>query len=50
MKLALAHDPEVDIDTYIARKSSVVSRVLEASGEFSDSELAAILRLNDPDG
>ena len=50
MKLALTDDPDMDIDTYIARKSSVVSRVLEASGEFSASELAAIRRLNDPDG
>ena len=50
VKLALADDPEVDIDTYIARKSAVVSRVLEASGEFSASELVAIRRLNDPDG
>lgn len=50
VKLALANDPDVDIDAYIARKSSVVSRVLEASGEFSASELDAIRWLNDPEG
>lgn len=49
VKLALADDPHMDIDTYIARKSAVVQRVLEASGEFSAAELAAIRRLNDPD-
>ena len=49
VKLSLASDPALDIDAYIARKSAVVQRVLEASGEFSDDELAAIRRLNDPD-
>lgn len=49
VKLALADDPDMDIDSYIARKSAVVQRVLAASGEFSDDELAAIRRLNDPD-
>lgn len=49
VKLALADDPTMDIDTYIAGKSAVVQRVLEASGEFDDEELAAIRRLNDPD-
>ncbi len=49
VKLSLADDPDIDIDTYIARKSAVVQRVLEASGEFSAAELAAIRRLNDPD-
>ena len=49
VKLALADDPGMDIDTYIARKSAVVQRVLEASGAFSDDELAVIRRLNDPD-
>ena len=38
----------MDIDAYIARKSAVVQRVLQASGEFTDDELAAIRRLNDP--
>lgn len=49
VKLSLAADPEMDIDSYIARKSAVVQRVLEASGEFTDEELSAIRRLNDPD-
>ena len=48
VKLSLASDPAMDIDEYLARKSGVVQRVLEASGEFSDDELAAIRRLNDP--
>ena len=47
VKLALAADPAMDIDTYIAGKSAVLQQVLEASGEFSDDELAAIKRLND---
>jgi GrpB-like predicted nucleotidyltransferase (UPF0157 family) len=46
VKLALAEDPSMDIDTYLAGKSAVLQRVLEASGEFSDDELAAIRRLN----
>ena len=49
VKLSIASDPSMDMDGYIARKSAVVQRVLEASGEFSDDELAAIRRLNDPD-
>jgi GrpB-like predicted nucleotidyltransferase (UPF0157 family) len=47
VKLALADDPEMDIDTYIAGKSAVLQEVLEASGEFSEAELEAIRRLND---
>ena len=47
VKLALAADPAMDIDTYIAGKSAVLQQVLEVSGEFSDAELAAIERLND---
>lgn len=49
VKLSLASDPALDIDAYISRKSVVVQRVLEASGEFTAGELAAIRRLNDPD-
>jgi GrpB-like predicted nucleotidyltransferase (UPF0157 family) len=49
VKVALAADPEMDIDTYIAGKSAVLQQVLEASGDFSDDELAAIRRLNDAD-
>jgi GrpB-like predicted nucleotidyltransferase (UPF0157 family) len=48
VKLSLASDPHMDIDAYIARKSAVVQRVLEVSGEFTDDELVAIRRLNDP--
>jgi GrpB-like predicted nucleotidyltransferase (UPF0157 family) len=47
VKRALAADPEMDIDTYIAGKSEVLQQVLDVSGELSDSELAAIRRLND---
>ena len=49
VKRALAADPAMDIDTYLAGKSAVLQEVLEASGEFSDEELAAIRRLNDAD-
>ncbi|WP_457208751.1 GrpB family protein [Nocardioides sp. P5_C9_2] len=47
-KLALADDPAMDLDAYLAGKSAVVQEVLRASGEFSDDELRAIHRLNDP--
>jgi GrpB-like predicted nucleotidyltransferase (UPF0157 family) len=47
VKRALAADPDMDIDTYVAGKSAVLQEVLEASGELSDEELAAIRRLND---
>lgn len=47
VKLALAADPAMDIDTYLAGKSAVLQQVLEVSGEFSADELAAIHRLND---
>ncbi|GAA1451806.1 GrpB family protein [Mycobacterium cookii] len=46
VKLALAADPDIDIDTYIAGKSAVLQQVLAASGRFSDEELLAIRRLN----
>jgi GrpB-like predicted nucleotidyltransferase (UPF0157 family) len=49
VKRSLAADPGMDIDTYIARKSAVVQRALAASGEFTDDELLAIRRLNDPE-
>ncbi len=48
VKISLAGDPQMGISAYIARKSAVVQQVLVASGEFSDEELAAIHRLNDP--
>ena len=47
VRLALAADPDMDIDTYLAGKSAVLQEVLEVSGEFTDVELAAIHRLND---
>lgn len=49
VKRALAADPGMDLDTYIAGKSAVLQEVLEASGELSDEELAEIRRLNDTD-
>jgi GrpB-like predicted nucleotidyltransferase (UPF0157 family) len=48
VKRALADDPEMDLDTYLAGKSAVVQEVLRASGELTDAELLAIRRLNDP--
>ncbi len=48
VKLALAADPGMDIETYVAGKSEVLQQVLEVSGEFSVDELAAIHRLNQP--
>jgi len=46
-KLALAADPSMDIDTYIARKSAVLQKVLAVS-DLTDEERLRILRLNDP--
>ena len=39
----------MDIDTYIARKSGVLQKVLAESG-LTDEELRRIRQLNDPDG
>ncbi len=47
VKLALAADPAMDIDTYLARKSPVLQKVLTAS-DLTDDERLQILRLNDP--
>ncbi len=47
VKLALAADPDMDIDTYIARKSDVLQKVLAAS-DLTDAERRQILSLNDP--
>jgi GrpB-like predicted nucleotidyltransferase (UPF0157 family) len=47
-KLVLAADPDMDLDTYLAGKSAVVQEILRTSGEFTDDELRAIHRLNDP--
>ena len=46
VKLALAADPVMDIDTYLAGKSAVLQEVLEASGELTRAEMDAIRRLN----
>lgn len=48
VKRSLAAEPDMDIHTYLARKSGVVQRVLDASGAFSAAELEVIRRLNDP--
>ncbi len=47
VKLALAADPAMDIDTYIARKSGVLQKVL-AESDLTDEERRQIWRLNDP--
>lgn len=49
VKVSLAADPAMDIDTYIARKSPVLQKVLEASG-LTDEERLEITRINDPLG
>ena len=47
VKLTLAADPTMDIDTYMARKSAVLQRVL-AESDLTPDEREQILRLNDP--
>lgn len=47
VKLRLAADPTMDIDTYVARKSAVLQKVL-AQSDLSPAECREILRLNDP--
>ncbi len=47
-KVALAADPAMDLDAYLAGKSAVVQEILRTSGEFTHEELLAIDRLNDP--
>lgn len=47
VKLALAADPAMDIDTYLAGKSGVLQRVL-AVADLTAEERLEILRLNDP--
>lgn len=49
VKTALAADPAMDIDTYVARKSAVLQKVL-AESDLTDDELRRIHRLNDPAG
>jgi hypothetical protein len=47
LKLDLASDPSMEIDTYIARKSAVLQKILALSDLTSD-ERSQILKLNDP--
>lgn len=47
VKLSLATDPEIDIETYVERKSKVLQKVL-AESDLTDDELLRIHRLNDP--
>jgi len=47
VKLALAAEPDMDIDTYIAGKSAVLQKVLGES-DLSEEERRQILLLNDP--
>lgn len=47
VKLALAVDPNMDIETYIARKSAVLQKVLAVS-DLTAGERLQILGLNDP--
>lgn len=49
VKLALAAQPGMDIDTYAARKSRVLTRILEVAG-LTEDERRQILAANDPDG
>jgi GrpB-like predicted nucleotidyltransferase (UPF0157 family) len=49
VKTALASDPEMDIETYVARKSAVLQKVLAVS-DLTREERLEILRLNDPIG
>lgn len=47
VKLALSADLDMDTDTYIARKSAVIQKVLEFS-DVTAEERRQILRLDDP--
>lgn len=47
VKLALAADPDMNIDTYLAGKSPVLQQVL-AAADLTDDERRRIWRLNDP--
>lgn len=48
VKLALAADPSMDIDRYLAGKTALLQEVLACSDLDAD-DLATIRRLNDPD-
>ncbi|MEL7976347.1 GrpB family protein [Isoptericola sp. F-RaC21] len=47
VKRALAADPSMDIDRYLAGKSAVLQRVL-AESDLTPDELAHVLAVNDP--
>lgn len=47
VKLALAAETDVDIDTYTARKSAVLQKIL-AESDLTTDERLQILRVNDP--
>lgn len=47
VKLALAAEPDMEIDAYLAGKSAVLQRIL-AESDLSADELRRIHRLNDP--
>ena len=47
VKVALAADGDIDIDTYVARKSEVLQKVL-AVADLTTDERLQILRVNDP--
>ncbi len=49
VKLALAADPAMGIDAYLALKTPILQRVLAAGG-LSDAELEIVARLNAPVG
>lgn len=49
VKMALASDPDMDIETYVARKSAVLQKILAVS-DLTTAERRQILRLNDPTG
>lgn len=49
VKISLASDPDMDIDTYVARKTAVLQRIF-AESDLTTDELAEIRALNDPDG
>lgn len=48
VKLALAADVDMHIDAYVARKSTVLQKVL-AEAELSETERLQILQANNPD-
>jgi GrpB-like predicted nucleotidyltransferase (UPF0157 family) len=47
VKVRLASDPDIGIETYIARKTQVLQKVL-AESDLTDEERVRIRDLNDP--